>query len=169
MDGETYKPDIESTLLRCFMYLLILNAPFLGLYKAVATGTLESDLYPFVAAGAVALFTSLFFCQRFLGIRYGWNGTHVFKQGVFKYTEIRWEEIRKLYETGIAQEWTESDMLFIRKKDTGKRVFVIESADKKIVLEFYLPMVGFKKKIADRLGLKIRDEYNLVWDFIVNG
>lgn len=167
--GETHKPDWDATLLRCLLYLLVLNGPFLGLYKAAATGVLQPDQYPFLAAGLVSLAVSVFFCRRFIGIRYGWNETHVFKQGVFKYTEIPWGEIRRIYETGIAQEWTEGDMLFVRSKQSGKRVFVIKSADRKIALEFYHPMVGFKRRLADRLGLKIGDEYSLAWDFIVNG
>ena len=79
------------------------------------------------------------------------------------------DEIKKIYETGIAQEWTEGDMLFLRKKGTGKKLFVVRSKEKKIVLEFYKPMVEFRKKIAARLNLEVGSQYNAAWDFIVNG
>lgn len=111
---------------------------------------------------------SLYFSNRFFSIRFGWDENGVFKQGVFKHTHILWTEIRKIYETGAAQEWSEGDMLFMKGKNSGKKVFVVESADKKIVLEFYRPMVEFKKAIAERLNLKIGDNYNAVWNFILN-
>jgi hypothetical protein len=166
--GETFKPDLESTLIRVIMYLFVLNAPFLGVYKALARGTLDAETYPFLAVGGVCLLASLHFCRRFFGIRFGWDEEYVFKRGVFRHTRIRWDEITKVYETGIAQEWTEGDMLFLRKKGTGKKLFVIRSKDKKIVLEFYKPMIAFRKTIAERLNLQVESQYNAVWDFIVN-
>jgi hypothetical protein len=111
---------------------------------------------------------SLLFSRRFFLIRFGWNEEGVFKQGIFKYTHIRWGEITKIYETGVAQEWTESDMLFIRKRGKGKKLFMIKSEDKKIAFEFYTSMVGFKKSVANKLNLGIGDDYNAIWDFIVN-
>lgn len=168
-DGESFRPDIESTILRVTMYLLVLNAPFLGLFKALALGTLEAEYQPFLGVGLACLAASLFIARRFSGIRFGWNEAGVFKQGIFRYTDIKWSEITKIYETGIAQEWTEGDMLFIRKKTTGKKLFVVQSKEKKIVLEFYRPMIGLKTRIAERLGLKVGNEYSAAWDFVVNG
>lgn len=168
-ERESFKADIESTFLRVIMYLLVLNVPFLGLYKSLGAGTLESEHYPFLAAAFVCLVASIHFSRRFFGIRFGWNDEVVFKQGIFRYTEIEWREITKIYETGTGQEWTEGDMLFIRKKSAGKRLFVIQSPEKKIVLEFYRPMAVFRKKVAERLNLKVGNEFNAVWDYMVNG
>lgn len=59
-------------------------------------------------------------------------------------------------------------MLCMRNKNSGKKVFVIQLDGKKIVLEFYRPMVEFKKAIAERLKPKIGDDYNAVRDFLLN-
>jgi hypothetical protein len=166
---KEFKPDLDATLIRVIMYVFVLNVPFLGVYKNVVIGNLDSEQAPFLIVGIILFLISLYFSHRFFQIRFGWNEEGVFKQGVFKYTHIRWGEIIKIYETGAAQEWTESDMLFIRKRGKGKKLFMIKSKDKKIAFEFYTTMVGFKKSIANKLNLGIGDDYNAFWDFIVNG
>jgi hypothetical protein len=165
---ETFKPDIDSTLIRVIIYLFVLNAPFIGVYLALIKGELKSGQIPFLMAGIVFLLISAYFCNRFFNIRFGYDEDGVFKQGVFKHTHIRWDEIQKIYETGAAQEWTESDMLFIRKRGKGKKLFMVKSKTKKIAYEFYVPMIGFRKVISSKLNLKVGDDYNALWDFIVN-
>lgn len=165
---ETFKPDIDSTWIRVIVYLFVLNAPFLGVYLKLVKGDMEFGQSPFVLTGTVFLLISVYFCKRFFDIRFGYDEDGVFKQGVFRHTHIGWNEIERIYETGVAQEWTESDMLFIRKRGKGKKLFMVESKSKKIAYEFYVPMIGFKKVILAKLNLKVGDDYNALWDFVVN-
>ena len=168
-EGEEFKPDIDSTLIRVIMYLFVLNAPFVGVYKNTLTGNFDPDQIIFLGIGIVFLLVSLHFTKRFFGIRFGWDEHGVYKQGVFKYTHIEWGQIEKIFETGVAQQWTESDMLFLRKRGKGKKLFVVKSKTKLIPFEFYTSLPGFKKKIASKLNLEIGDNYNALWDFVVNG
>ncbi len=168
-EGEEFKPDLASTLIRVIMYVFFLNAPFLGTYMHALEGESSYKDFPILLVGFLILGISLFFANRFFGIRFGWNSEGVYKRGVFRYTQIPWPEIERIYETGVAQEWTESDMLFFRRRAKGKKVFVVRSKDKRIVLEFYTTMIGFRKTIAARLNLEVGDDYNSLWDFIVNG
>jgi hypothetical protein len=167
-NGQEFKPDIDSTLIRIIMYVFVINAPFLGVYKSLLSGQFESGQTAFLFVGICFFLVSIYFSNRFFCIRFGWDEDGVYKQGVFGYTHIRWDEIQKIYETGVAQEWTESDMLFIRKRAKGKKLFMIKSKDKKIAYEFYTSMVEFKKVIATKLNLEVGDNYSALWDFIVN-
>lgn len=168
-DEVELKPDWETTLLRQGIYLAVLNLPFMGLYKAAFSGELEPGYTGVVIAGVGCLCLSLVFCYLFGRIRFGWNEEHVFKQGLFRRTEIGWKEIRKIYETGEAQGWTESDITFIKPKVIGKRLFVIEGTGDRIVLDNYSQVIDLKKEIVRRLNLKIEDQYNFAYDWIVNG
>lgn len=163
------KPDWETTLLRMGIYLGVLNLPFLGLYKNALIGTLEPDSHGLIAVGLACLSISIYSCYLFNRIRFGWSEDFVFKQGLFRRTEIKWADIRKIYETGDLQGWTESDLTFIKPKMKGKRLFVIEGEKAKIVLDNYSKVMDLKNEIIGRLGLKIGDKYNFAYDWIIGG
>jgi hypothetical protein len=45
---------------------------------------------------------------------------------------------------------------------------MVKSRDKKIAFEFYTAMVEFRMTIAKKLNLKVEDDFNALWDYIVN-
>ena len=165
---HTLKPDLEATLVRIIIYLAVLNLPFCGVYKQAALGNWGGDQPIFLAVALLFLAASLAFCYLFQRIRFGWNAQGVYKQGMFWRTDIAWDEIVKIYDTGSAQEWTEGDLLFMKYRSKGKRVFVIQSCDKKIVLEIYRSVIDFKLSLSRKFNLAVGDQYNVLWDFLVN-
>jgi hypothetical protein len=166
-DRKELKPDWEPIYLRAGAFFLILNFPFLGLYKKVGSGVFEAGDSTLLLVAFLCLTLSLYLGYLLLRIRFGWDENGVYKQGMFKRTEIGWNEIEKIYDTGTLEGWTETDLLALKR--SGKRIFIIKAGPKRIVLDHYASVAEMKKHLSQRLGLKIRDEYDFKWDFLVNG
>jgi hypothetical protein len=166
-ESANLKPDWEPILFRVAGFFAIFNLPFLGVYKSLFTGNSHIDDIP-VLITAVAFFgLSLFTAYLFKRVRFGWNRDGVYKQGMFRKTEIPWTHIEKIYDTGEIEGWTECDLLAIKK--TGRRIFIIKSGKARIVLDQYSDVLEMKKDLAQRLNLVITDEYKFKWDLLVNG
>jgi hypothetical protein len=166
-DRKELKPDWEPIYLRTGAFLLILNFPFLGLYKKVGSGGFEAGDSTLLLVAFLCLAISLYIGYLLLRIRFGWDENGVYKQGMFKRTDIGWNEIEKIYDTGTLEGWTETDLLALKR--SGKRIFIIKTGPKRIILDHYASVGEMKKHLSQRLGLKIRDEYDFKWDFLLNG
>jgi hypothetical protein len=166
-DSANFRPDWEPIVLRAAGFFAIFNLPFLGVYRKLFSGDFHLNDIPVLCVALAFLGLSIFTAYLFKRIRFGWNQQGVFKQGMFKKTEISWTQIEKIYDTGEIEGWTECDLLAIRK--TGRRIFIIKSSQSRIVLDQYADVLEMKRNLAQRLNLMITDEYKFKWDLLVNG